>query len=506
MSKAAAFGQVRERYERYRRFLAHDVWMARLEELPPRRALGYRVARIAYCTIRGLIFEDTLHLRAAALTYFTVLSLVPMLAFAFAVLKGFGAYDALVEDAIRPYVLGLLAGNEPLHQAFEKTLGFVGETGVASLGALGLLFLLYTATRLLRNIEGALNDVWGATTARTPFQQLRDYVAILVVTPLCLVAAVTLTTFGQALDLLRAAGETLGVGSLLNGFISVVGPLTVLFLGLLFLYTVLPTAVVRLRSAGLGAVIGAVLWYLVLIVHVKFQIGVARFNALYSSFAAFPIFLAWLHISWLVVLTGAKIGALHQRHRSMAQSFRVASSDQALREAICLSAALAVARAFISGRPPPRLEHLSARLEAPEGLVSELLERLIEAEILLKTSAPSGSAYALAKSPELVSAKDVLDALRRSPGSRRVGEEPSGLDPTAVQAWQDLDRAVEESPANRSLGELARTDRGREAAARRPDDAGFGGGRRGDRAEGAGARSGTPYEAPAPEVLQRRGA
>jgi membrane protein len=462
----------RARYERYRRFLSHDVWMARLEDLPARRALGYRAARIAYCTVRALIFEDTLHLRAAALTYFTVLSLVPMLAFAFALLKGFGAYDALVQDAVRPYVMGLLAGNEPLRQAFEKTLGFVGDTGVASLGALGLLFLLYTATRLLRNIEGALNHVWGAATARSPFEQLRDYVAILVVTPLCLMAAVTLTTFGQALDLLRAAGETLGIGSLLNGFISVVGPLTVLFLGLLFLYTVLPTASVRLRSATLGAMIGAVLWYIVLIAHVRFQVGVARFNALYSSFAAFPIFLAWQHVSWLVVLIGAQIAALHQRHRSMAQSLRLASADQALREAICLSAALDVTRAFIGGRKPPRLEQLSARLGAPDALISGLLDRLIDAEILLKTADPGGGAYALARAPDLVRAKDVLDALRRSPASPRVGDEASSLDRMAVQTWRDLDRAVDQSPANRSLSDLARSETSQDGAAQGDDAAG----------------------------------
>jgi membrane protein len=99
-------------------------------------------------------------LRAAALTYFTVLSLVPLLAFAFALLKGFGAYDVLVRESIRPYVLKLFAGNEPLQQAFEKLLQFVEQTGVASLGVLGLLFLLYAATRLLRNIEGALNEIW----------------------------------------------------------------------------------------------------------------------------------------------------------------------------------------------------------------------------------------------------------------------------------------------------------------------------------------------------------
>lgn len=448
-------GRARERVERAHRFLSHDVWMARLDELPPRRAMAYRVARITYCTLRGVLFEDTLHLRAAALTYFTVLSLVPLLAFAFALLKGFGAYDALVEETIHPYMMGLLAGNDALQQAFEKTLGFVDQTGVASLGAIGLLSLLYTATRLLRNIESALNEIWGARTARTPFQQLRDYVAILVVTPLCLMAGLTLTTLGQALELLRTAGETLGIGSLLNGLISIVGPLTVLFLGLLFLYTVLPTASVRVRSAAIGAVIGGVLWYSVLILHVRFQVGVARFNALYSSFAAFPIFLAWLHVSWLVVLIGAQVAALHQRQRSIARARRIASADQALREALCLSAVVQVSRAFLGGAPPPTLDELSTRLEASDALLGEVLEKLVQVGMLLKTSVGEGSAYALAKAPELIRAKDVLDALRRSPSSPRVSEQLS-LDPAAAQTWQELDRAIDQSPANRSLRELAR--------------------------------------------------
>jgi membrane protein len=162
-----------------------------------------------------------------------------------------GCCSRIVEGTIRPYVLELLAGNEALRQVFEKMLEFVGQTGVASLGFLGLLLVLYAATRLLRNIEAALNELWGAKSARNPLQQLRDYVAIIVVTPLCLMAAAALTTVGQAFELLRAAGETLGVSGLLEGFISLLGPLTVLFLGLLFLYMVLPTTSVRIRSAAM---------------------------------------------------------------------------------------------------------------------------------------------------------------------------------------------------------------------------------------------------------------
>lgn len=450
------FSQIRTKLDRTRHFFAHRVWQERVDELPPARAFGYRSARILYCTFRGLFFEETIHVRAAALTYFTVLSLVPLLAFAFALLKGFGAYDILVRESIRPYVLELLAGNEPLRQAFDKMLEFVEQTGVASLGALGLIFLLYAATRLLRNIEGALNEIWGARSARDYLEQLRDYVAIIVVTPLSLMAALALTTVGQAFALLRAAGETLGVSGLMDRAISLVGPLTVLFLGLLFLYTVMPNAHVKLRSAAVGALIGGLLWYVVLIVHVRFQVGVARFNALYSSFAAFPIFLAWQHISWLVVLVGAQIASIHQHHRSLAKRARLANADQAFKETICLSAVLEVARAFARGNLPPTRQQLSSRLDTPEELIAELLDRLVATGILVEVNAGKSKdvAFALAKSPELIHVKDLLDAQRRSPDFQLDSERAEGLDPTAKRLWLELDRAVERAKANCSLREL----------------------------------------------------
>lgn len=467
-----AIARARRGVERAWSFFSHEVWEARLSDLPSRQALGYRAARIVYCTLRGLIFEETLHVRAAALTYFTVLSLVPLLAFAFAVLKGFGAYDVLVEQTIQPYLTSLLEGNDPLQRAFEQMLGFVEQTGVASLGFLGLLFLLYAATRLLRNIEGALNEIWGARSARDLFQQTRDYVAIILVLPLSLLAAGALTTFGQALDLLRAAGQTLGISGLLDRAISIVSPLTVLFLSLLFVYTVLPNATVKLRSAALGALIGSVAWYLALIAHVRFQVGVARFNALYSGFAAFPIFLAWLHISWLIVLVGAQAASTHQHHRSLARRARLADADRAFKESVCLSAVLEVVRAFMHGTPYPTCEALSRRFDAPEEVISELLDRLVDARMLVRANGPEGGAYAMAKAPERIRVKDVLDAMRRSPSFQPERRQAAGLDRVASQIWLELERAIERSPANCSLQRIIeQEDRGMAPAVAESADA-----------------------------------
>lgn len=464
-------------FTRARRFFAHDVWQQNLEQLPHWQAFRYRTARIAYCTTRGLLFEDQLHVRAAALTYFTVLSLVPLLAFAFALLKGFGAYESLVEEQLRPWMMQFLAGNQALSQALDKVLEFVDKTNVASLGALGLLLLLYSATRLLRNIESALNEIWGARSGRDLLEQLRDYTAIIVVTPLSLLAAFALTTLGQALDVLRAAGNTLGVSAIVEGAIALIGPLAVLFLGLCFLYIVMPHAHVRIRSAAVGAFVGAIVWYLVLIAHVRLQVGVASYNALYSGFAAFPIFLAWQHISWLVVLVGAQIASLHQHHRSIARRTRLVEADQAFRETTCLAAVLRIARAFSQGNALPSREELSLELDVPDELVADLLDRLVVAGMLVETSAPK-RAYALAKPPERIRVKEVLDTLRRSP-KFQADLRTAPLDPVAVRIWGELDRGQGELPANCTLadallggasnGDGARSRRASEEAARRSE-------------------------------------
>lgn len=437
------------------RFFSRDVWETRLDELPGSKAARYQSARMVHAAVHGLVLEERHQIRAAALTYFTVLSIVPLLAFVFALLKGFGAYDLLIEETVRPYVLSALAGNAPLQTAFDQILGFVDNTGVTSLGLAGLLALLYAATRLLRNIEVAFNAIWGIDAARGPFEQVRDYLALIVVTPICLMGAAALTTLGQALSMLRAAGELFGLSAVVDAMVGVLGPLVVLFGGLTVLYMVMPHAHVRARSAVVGAVVGAVAWYALLIVHVKFQVGVARFNALYSSFGAIPIFLAWLQISWVVILVGAQVAATHQQTRRIAQQKRLPHVGQAQREAACLSVMLRVTRAFMEGDAPPTLTGLSTELDVPEQALRGWLERLVEAGWLAKTHSQDAPAYVLAMTPERIHAKDVLDSLRLDPGAKQPDfAAPLRVDPAARRLWLELDEGQTRSSANRSFQDL----------------------------------------------------
>jgi membrane protein len=445
--------RVRTAHQRLVAFFGTEIWQQRIDELPRSKARRYQIARIAQRTFRGLVLDDELHVRAAALTYFTVLSLVPLLAFAFALLKGFGAYELLIHGTIRPYLLQFLAGNPALRDGVDKILGFVERTGVTSLGFLGLLALLYAATRLLRNIEGAFNEIWCVQSARQPLQQLRDYVSIIIIMPLCLMAAAGVTTAGQAGRMLQSASARLGIEGFVDQVISVLAPLAALFIGLLFLYKVMPHTNVRAKSAAIGAAIGAIAWYLVLIAHVSFQIGVARFNALYSSFAAIPIFLAWLQISWLTILIGAQVTATHQNGRTLAQRKRLASADQALRESLSIAAMLRIGAAFVGQERPVSLEQLARELDVDQATLAELLSALVRAGLLVRAEPSEDPRYVLSRPAESIHLKDVVDALRRSASD--VQEPAHGkLRAHAVDLWRELDEAVTRAPSNRTLAEL----------------------------------------------------
>jgi membrane protein len=458
VTQARASQGVRGKLGLVRDFFARDIWEAPIDRLPAGKAVRYRAARMLYGVVDGLLLRDDLHVHAAALTYYTVLSVVPMLAFVFALLKGFGVYDALVEQTIRPFALDTFAANPSLHNAIEQVLSFVGNTDVTSLGFVGLALILWSATRLLHNIEVVLNEIWEVPRGRGPLQRLTHQLAILFVVPICLILAATVGTVTQALDALRSLEATLGVSGALEWSVATLGPLAIALAALLFLYRVMPNTKVQTSAALLGAAFGSVLWYAALIVHVRFQLGVARFNALYASFAAVPIFLVWLHVSWLVVMVGASIAATRQHERASLQRKRAARANPALREALCVSAAIAITRAFIGGAPPPGLCALCDRLDAPEPLLDELLRRLVAGGLLCETSEPDAADphFSLARAPERIYVKDVLDALRGSPNEEpRADGHAHGVDHDAVQLLQHFEDEIAQSPHNRSLRALA---------------------------------------------------
>ncbi len=439
---------------RLTRFFDSRIWIVRLADLRPGKAFLYRVSRIAYSTAHGFR-EDRLTFRAAALTYFSVLSIVPFLAFAFSVLKGFGAYRSFIEGTIRPYLRSTFSGNPALYSGIEKIVEFVDQTDVSSLGAFGMLLFVYTSISLLSNVEATLNDIWGAKTKRPFVRQVTDYTTLLVTTPLLLLVAVTFATAAQSSGVVLFLRHTMGLGMVIDFFLRLTS-LLVACVAMVALFCILPNVRVRFTSALLGGVVAGVLWQVALVLHVSFQRGVASYNALYSGFAAIPIFLVWTYVSWATVLLGAQLAAAHQNEQAVRQMVRARRVDEAFKETLAIAVTALVTRDFLDGSPRRTHEELAEQLEVPPPTLNEIVTALVGSSVLARDVSGTAIGYVPGRDIDALRLEDVRDALRREGCTadlmlaieRQLGPSLQGL-------FQALEREGRDSPNNLTLRQLA---------------------------------------------------
>jgi membrane protein len=440
--------------ESVEKFFGARIWLPTTGDLRRGQGLLYRLARILYATVQGNR-EQRLNFRAAALTYFSVLSIVPFLAFAFALLKGFGEYQRLMDQTLRPFLRDTFGANPDLLAGIEQVLTFVEKTNVSGMGAIGILLLAYTSISLLSNIETSLNDIWGAKTARPFIRQVTDYTTLLVITPLMILAAITFGALAQSSGVLSFLRDRLALGILidllLKGTSVVLGcfAMTACFL-------LLPNVKTRLSSALFGGVIGGVLWQALLIGHVKFQVGVANYNALYASFGAIPIFLVWIYMSWRVVLLGALLAASHQHEQHIRQTKRARHVDQDLRETLAVAITSVATARFLATSSPPTPTELASALQAPVPTIDELVDTLAKRGILVRAVAGSEIAFVPGRDVDAARLSDIRDAVRIDPDAEELKEdihEQLGSDLLAL--LERIDQIVRNNEDNLTLRQLA---------------------------------------------------
>ncbi len=440
--------------DRVRSFFSARIWAEHLEELSRFQAFLYRVSRVAYAAVRGF-FENGLTFRAAALTYFSVLSLVPFLAFAFAVLKGFGAYRTFIDGTLRPYLADTFSANPDLLHAIEQILHFVDQTDVSKLGAVGLLLLVYTSVTLVSNVEVSLNAVWGVRKTRPFLRQVTDYVTLLVTTPLLVLVATTFSTAAQSSSVVLFLRERLDLGGVID-FVLGFTPIAVVGVALFGMYMILPNVRTRVSSALLGAAFAAVLWHGALILHVQMQMGVAKYNALYSVLGSIPIFLVWMYMSWLIVLVGAQLAAAHQNEHDLRQRFHASRVDQGLREALAVAVMAQVARDFVQGGPRRSHAELAALLAVPAPIMDEILDTLARGGVAARTLSGGDIGWVPGGDVDRIRMSDVLEALRHDPVAdplrADVGRQ---LGPELERLLADVREEKKRSALNRTLRELA---------------------------------------------------
>jgi membrane protein len=347
--------------------------------------------------------DDKCLLRASALSYNTILSIVPFFALAFAVLKGLGVHMALESFAIRK----LTAGSQEIA---SRITTYIENTKMGSLGAVGLAALIVTVIALLGNIEEAFNDIWGVEETRSFGRKFSDYLSVVVSAPILFLAATSITTSLQSKNLVGWLLDTQYIGDLILFFFKLV-PYLSIWVALVFLYYFIPNTKVRFRSALLGGLFAAIIWQVAQWGYIHFQVGVAKYNAIYGTLSALPIFMVWIYTSWIIVLFGVEIVCAHQNKNTFLRDTHHTNINYASREINALVLLVTAADAYYNDAPPWTCDRLSAETGIPARIVNDMLAELVDLNYFVATGGEI-PAYIPARAPEHMYVGHLIEQLK----------------------------------------------------------------------------------------------
>lgn len=362
-------------------------WLDRLWQADPADYRGIKRhllkhAQVAALVVRDFI-DDQCFIQASALSFTTILSLVPFFALMFAVLKGLG-----VQNQLEPYILQQVAAGQ--EELVERIITYINNTKMTSVGAIGLITLFLTAIALLGNIENTFNSIWGVKETRSLYRKFSDYVSVIVSAPILLLAATSVTTSLQSQDLVQWLMKSTYLGDLLMYGVYLV-PYISIWVALIFLYVFIPNTAIHFKSAVIGGLIAGTLWQAAQWGYVNFQVGVARYNAVYGTLALLPIFMVWIYTSWLIVLFGVEVVYAHQNIRTFRREVRHRCINYATREMLTLSVLFNIGEAFYYGKTPWTAERLAEELDMPVRIVREVLAELAGAGYVSEAAGDEGA-------------------------------------------------------------------------------------------------------------------
>ena len=344
---------------------------------------------------------------AASLAYSTLLSVVPLLALMFALLRGLGAQSLLQPILLERLVLD--------HEVAQRIIGYIDNTNISGLGFLGAAALFVTVISLLGGIESSFNQIWRVRRSRSTWRQIADFISVVFLTPVLLLIAAAITSSLQFQQIVQWMQEQTFFDTLLVYGLKGL-PILINALAIGVLYSIMPNRRAAPVPLVIAALVAGTIWQVVQSTYVGLQFGLARYTAIYRGLAQLPFLLIWLYVSWVVILGGAHLAAVLEFGRS-------ASGRHGPRHwltAVALEILLSAADAFQSGSGPTDATEIGRRLGVPHETVEEALSRMEDLGWLVPTSGAPGS-YTLGLSPDRIG----LGIL----ALERQGLVPDGCDP-----------------------------------------------------------------------------
>jgi membrane protein len=438
-------------FAKWMQFLKTDLWRIRSRDHSRGKSFVIRFVQTIALAIRGFD-ENKCKFKASALTFFSLLSIVPIIAVMFGIAKGFN-----LQKQVEQQLIAKMQGQEEvITKITDFANSLLANTNGGLIAGIGVAFLFWTIISVLSSIEGSFNDIWGVIRPRSFGRKFSDYLSTMLICPFLLVISGSATIFVSSqlksviakTPLLQDLGPAFWLTFKLLPYVSLWAAFT-------FLFAFMPNTKVRFKSALIGGIVAGTIFQFVQWIYINFQIGVANYGAIYGSFAALPLFLIWFQTSWLIVLFGAEVSFAHQNVETYEFEPDCLSVSHSFKTLLSLFITQQVISRFCRGEKPADASQLSHSLDIPVRLVRQILYDLSESGVLSEAKKDDNKelAYQPATDVDKITVKFIIDRLEQR-GSTDIPVIKSNELDKLSDCLRQLDETIEKSTANVLLKNL----------------------------------------------------
>ena len=354
------------------------IWLTPLSEISKGKTFIFKQLRIILLAARGFS-NDKVSLQASALTFYSLLSVIPIAAIVFAIAKGFGLDKNLEQLIIDKFQ----SEQEVLNWLLQNATNAIEKTRGGYIAGIGVIILFWSAMSLLNHIESSFNHIWQIRSSRPWYRKFTDYLTIMLIAPVFIILSSSITVFisTELTDYMTKA-PILDFFKPVISFLFRFAPYFLSWITLTILFIIMPNAKVKFVPALISGIIAGTILQGIQWIYIDLQFGIAKLSAIYGSFAAVPLFIIWIQTSWIVVLLGAEISFANQnisRYELESEALNISNYQK---RALVLMIMHMIIRNFIMGEKPISAEYIAVNLKIPVRLSRDILQDLSNANLV----------------------------------------------------------------------------------------------------------------------------
>ncbi|UOA09804.1 YihY/virulence factor BrkB family protein [Methylobacter sp. S3L5C] len=430
-------------------FIKEDIWLLHEQKLPLFKAAVIKSLKIIILSVQGFS-RDLCPLRASALTLYSILSIVPVIAMLFGIAKGFGFEKMLEQQLLRhspdqnTMVLDLISFAQNL---LESTKGEV-------VAGIGIVVLFWTIINVIGNIEESFNFIWKIGKGRSISRKFSDYLSLMLFAPVLLIASSSITVFlkTKITWLITVIGlPEFGTWLVLRGL--ALSPLVLMIALFGFTFIFMPNHKIHYRAGIIAGIVTGILYHLSQWAYLSLQIGASSYNAIYGSFAALPLFVVWLQTGWMIVLFGCEVAFFLQNYEIYRNNNRFSDLSFSLKKVIALQITHLIIKNFTQLNKPLTATEIATKLVIPIAIIQPVLLNLISSHIIVeyKNLNEDDEVYQPAVDINILTISYIIDALEQCGQNHLPDMNQERLFMNAVNTFNKL---MQTSEQNRLLKDI----------------------------------------------------